>query len=737
LSEQSKHSGAPLGRGVLVGMIVLSGCATLFALSGGGRGFHFFLFTLLMAITQGVAVAAIVIAAGGFGYPIVERFAPKSAPNVLRITTACALGLWMLSTAVLFVGATTKGLLGNNWLWWIVIIIGIIVAGLRARQALKKWQNRELTRKYNWAALIWVLAAVAVSIWLAGTMRPPGYVGRLYNDSYDVLEYHLQVPREFFHAGHIGPLKHNCYSFYPLGVEMLYLLAMCLRSGAYEGMYLAKMLHGVFGVLAVAAIYGTLKKENDTRGRFSSLLLATAPFVLYLSWLAMAELAIVCYLTLALLWLREWLRDSNPPAAAMTGLMIGGACAAKYLSVGFVAVPIGIMMLIFSLKSRRRLGQLPLAAAAALMLFAPWGIRNISCTGNPVFPLATKLLGRGHWLAESQKRWDDGHGASQKPPVPPPPAWKAIPSKPKYKLFLDKFISSQIFGPLVLLCGAVAVCLLIIRCRYTPPWDWCLAGVLVLQLAVWTFATHGMPERFLMPALVPLSLLAGGLLAKLFGMQGNLLKRAALSDTRADWGRAPAIGLFLTAVIVNLVIALYVLRYETAGGPCPPIPGQDIANTLMAENGMDKLPKDARVMLIGDARGFYFPPGTIYATAFDAQPLAGLNDAQVRTLLKRRRVTHIYVDWVEIWRLAGTYGYPKTLSADLWRRLQNGAGQKHRLPISSSPKTDPLERGQFPVQLAQGHRLRPQAARPRYHAAQLVGHCGFYPHAPCGKIHRL
>ena len=673
MSEQSRQPGAPLGRGVLAGMIILSGGATLFVLSGGGQGFYFFLTTLLMAITQGVAAAAIVIAAGGFGYPIVERFGPKSAPNALRITTACALGLWMLSTAVLFVGATTTGLL-SHWLWWIVIIIGMIVAGLRARQALKKWQNRELTRRYNWRALMWVLAAVAAGIWLAGTMRPPGYVGRLFMDAYDVLEYHLQVPREFFHAGHIGPLKHNCYSFYPLGVEMLYLLAMCLRSGAYEGMYLAKMLHGIFGVLAVVAIFGTLKKENDTRGRFSSLLLATAPFMLYLSWLAMAELAIVCYLTLALLWLRQWLRDSKPPAAVMIGLMIGGACAAKYLSVGFVAAPIGIMMLIFSLKSRRRLSHLPLVAAVALMLFAPWGIRNAIYTGNPVFPLATKLLGRGHWSGESQKRWDDGHGGSQKPPVPPPPAWQVSRTTPKLALLWNNFISRQIFGSLVLLLGGVGVCVLIAEGRKAPPWDWCLAGVLGVQLAVWALATHGMPERFLMPALVPLSLLAGGVLARLFGIKGNPLKRGGQSSERADWGQAPAMGLFLTAAIVNIVITLFVFRFETSGKPFPPLRGQGIANTMLADIGMDKLPKDARVMLIGDAKGFYFPPGTIYATAFDTHPLAGMNSAQVRKVLKQRRVTHIYVNWAEIWRLAGTYGYPKTLSADLWRRLQNGAG---------------------------------------------------------------
>ena len=88
-----------------------------------------------------------------------------------------------------------------------------------------------------------------------------------------------------------------------------------------------------------------------------------------------------------------------------------------------------------------------------------------------------------------------------------------------------------------------------------------------------------------------------------------------------------------------------------------------------------ELPGDARFLLVGNAMAFFFPSGTIYATPFDAHPLAEMIDAgarppQILQWLRRQRVTHLWVDWTEIWRLARTYGYPAALSAELFARRQ-------------------------------------------------------------------
>ncbi|MDY6914546.1 MAG: glycosyltransferase family 39 protein [Planctomycetota bacterium] len=640
-----------------VALALLAGGLTLWCLTGAAPAFCAALWT---AIIEGAAAAAVVIAAGGYGYMLLRLVAPKSAPTGLRTVTACVLGLWLFSTAVLVVGSASHGLL-KPWLWWPVVAVGILLAAWQCRKKLLAWQP--VRRADGWA-LMWVVVAAAAGTWLAGATHPPGAVGLQTNDAYDVLEYHLQAPREFFDAQHVGQLQHNCYSHYPLGVEMLFLLAMALRGGAYEGMYLAKLLHGAFAVLAVAGVWTTLKRDEQVRGRFAAMLLATAPLLLYLSWLAMVELAEVCCLAVALLWLRQWLRGGGLRAATCIGLCLGAACAVKYLAVGFVAGPVVAVMVIVSLLKRRRLAslrQVLMATGVTALLFSPWLIRNIAYTGNPVFPLATSVFGRGHFSAQSQQRWADGHGPDKKPPVPTPAGWKMSPASSRFEMFYDNFLTSDWFGPLMMAVAGVAVCAMIVSAGKTETWDWAILGVLGLQLAVWTALTHEMPARFIAPAMVPIALLAGGGLAKLARRRRGLL---------------PAAAVLLAAVVVNMLITFNIYSQNTSG-PLNGVSGEQIARNAPIWKDAHQLPQGAKILLVGDAKAFYFPPGTLYATAFDTHPLAAIIDrgktpGEIIDELRAMGVTHLWFDWPEIRRLATTYGYPSALSADLLLRLTGG-----------------------------------------------------------------
>ena len=67
-------------------------------------------------VIEGAAALAIVAAAGGFGWLALKWLFPADAPAGLKAVTACLVGLWLLSTAVLAVGSATTGLL-RPWLW--------------------------------------------------------------------------------------------------------------------------------------------------------------------------------------------------------------------------------------------------------------------------------------------------------------------------------------------------------------------------------------------------------------------------------------------------------------------------------------------------------------------------------------------------------------------------------------------------------------------------------------------
>ncbi len=589
--------------------------------------------------------------------------------RAFRAVSASAVGLWMLSTGWLIAGSLLA--VPGPGVCWAVVVAGFVLAWVLGWPTIRRFIPR---RRVGGWSLVWIPLAVAAAVWLAGALRPPGTVGL--PDAYDVLEYHLQVPREFLQAGRIVTLRHNAYSFYPLGVEMLYLLAMGLRSGAYEGVYLAKLLHGSLGVLAVAGLMTAptagAERTGRFRGRFAGLLLASTPGVLYVSWLAFSELGIVCYLALGLGWLGWWVRTGGAKPAAMLGLMLGAACCTKYLAVGFVLLPAGLAMLLAWAVLRRtrpvRFRQVALAWAVAGAAFAPWLVRNAAATGNPVFPLATDVLGRGHWSAEEARRWQAGHGPAMLPPVPPPPGWNRPDYPSRGKLLVDEFLLNDAMGPGTLMLAGAALLggLIVARGRLRRfGWAGLLVGVAGVQIGLWTAVTHGMPWRFVLPAVVPLCLLAGGGLERLAtwtfrgALPGGL---AVLLGTLAVGGNLVSVGLMYLMSVSALNL--------------PPLPNEFIARHAGRYGVVHALPAGSRVLLIGDVPAWYYPAGTMYATAFDRHPLLPMSEganrgAKLLERLPELGATHVLVHWPELWRLSATYGYPADLRAGLYRNLHD------------------------------------------------------------------
>ncbi|MCK5114774.1 MAG: glycosyltransferase family 39 protein, partial [Phycisphaerae bacterium] len=581
------------------------------------------------------------------------------------VCSGCAVGLWILSTVTLGIGASLG--LGAMWIWWAILAVGVLLGIL---QILPHRNKISIPPSVSLPGCGLIILGVCLGVWLAGAVAPPGTIGL--TNAYDVLEYHLQVPREFIATGRIVPLNHNAYSYYPLGVEMLFLQAMQLRGGAYEGMYLAKMMHGMFGVLCVAGLVTGFGAAERKRGWFTALMVATAPGLLALSWLGFVELGMICYLTFALLWLRRWMRDGSLRNAAVLGIMCGAACCTKYLSIGLVVAPIVIVMLACSLRSLRRVGGIVAVVAITLLLFSPWLIRNTVHTGNPVFPLGTqmKIFGAGHWPPEVQQRWENGHGAANLPPVPQPADWQPKSHQPtRLDLLRTNLLTNPEMGLVVMFIALVSVCAMLASPQTLSrfSWEWALLAIFVLQAAAWLGLSHNAPARFIMPAIIPIALIAAGGLGRLCELRLADKRTIAIPISfRRDGGFVLAAAVIIAAVIVNLTAATNIFHQQVKR-PLPPAPAKNIADLIPSPALVRKLPQGSRVMLVGDAKGFYFPTGTIYATVFDVHPLDELarnttSDAQLRVELQKMGVTHLLFNWPEIRRLSYSCGFPAALS---------------------------------------------------------------------------
>jgi len=634
-------------------IVTVGACfAAVIYLSTGHLGLVGLSFVVLMDLP---VAAGIFVAAGGWGWLALRRMLPPDTPASLAAVTCIAFGLWLLSTATVIAGSVASGMLTPE-IAWPVIGIGVSAAAwaLRTRILAAK-----IPRRIPVAALFWVVAAMAAALWLAGASMPAGTIGLVNADFYDVVSYHLQIPGEFIDTGRITDLQHNTYSHYPLGGEMLFLLSMCLKGGASAGAFTAKFTHGLWGVLAAATVYAAM--PDTWRRRAAAAMLVSTPLVLYLSWLGFVELSELAYLAVAVAWLRHWVFRPTFRAAAMIGLAAGGACAAKYLSVGLVAAPVLVAMLPATHLRGRRIAQVLVAGGICLVLMSPWLIRNAVYTGNPVFPLATDVFGAGHWTAEQVARWDAGHA---------PAPWAD-----KLSLLGPPFLSAQGFGPFVSLMTlaaipfvvAPAIPFVVARGRRGDPTDWICIGILAVQVLVWALATH-MPARFLAPSAIPLCILAGGLCSQ--------IARRAQPDGPPTRRFIPILGV---AVIVAAGFAmtadLYLAEQNAAAGGrgLSDLHGQypeDMARMRRSNPIHAQLTPGSRLLMVGDAMAFNYPRGTLYATAWEADLLVRITQETTdpREIVRRLRaagVTHLLVNWSEIDRLQRTYGWWDTVTGEL------------------------------------------------------------------------
>jgi hypothetical protein len=198
-------------------------------------------------------------AALGLGLLVLRaiKTSERQMPAALHFSTAAALGLGIESLIVLGLGLA--GWLNVASAWALLVIGGAagvfcIWSGERAAEPDSLWLWLKAPAGREWT---WLLATPFLAIVLVGAMAPPGMLwspGEPHG--YDVVEYHLQIPREWFEAGRIVPLEHNVFSYFPFNVEMHFLLAMHLRQGPWAAMYLAQLMHAAFMGLTVVAVYG-------------------------------------------------------------------------------------------------------------------------------------------------------------------------------------------------------------------------------------------------------------------------------------------------------------------------------------------------------------------------------------------------------------------------------------------------------------------------------------------------
>ena len=167
--------------------------------------------------------------------------------------------------------------------------------------------RRPVTRCLGWSVTDFGSALPFLLLILLGAMLPPW--------DFDVREYHLQVPKEWYQAGRIGFLPHNVYGNMPLGAEMHALLGMVLMPGErswWWGALAGKTVIAGFAPLTALGLLAAGRRfVTPGAGVIAALVYLSVPWVVHVSQAGLIEGAVACYLFLAVYGIAIWAGENG------------------------------------------------------------------------------------------------------------------------------------------------------------------------------------------------------------------------------------------------------------------------------------------------------------------------------------------------------------------------------------------------------------------------------------------
>jgi len=595
-------------------------------------------------------------------------------PQRLRSLEGCVLTLglgismWSLITLALgYAGVMTQSL----FVGLAALAFGMMIFRRWQSQSVPSTDKTDATssddeyfpRWMRWGVLI--TAALFLLPAILGALLPP--------TEFDVREYHLQGPKEYYRAGQIRFLPHNVYTSFPFLTEMISLSAMIVRGDWYWGGVAGKATLFTFAPLTALALLALGKRLfGVAAGWVAALFYLSTPWTVLIGNVGYNEGALCCYLTLSLLAFVRWREAEEEDRSRwmlLIGLLTGSAAATKYPGVLMVVLPIAAALL---WCGHCRLGfwkQLPLFALGILITFGPWLLKNTIETGNPVYPLMWGVFGGTDINTDLHERWTKAHALPVQLVQHPSRIIPDLVDKGWSLIARSEWQSGLLFA-------FAPLSLLLIRHQRRVLWLWLYALTMFLT---WCWLTHRI-DRFWVPMVPVLSLLAGAGLSTLLRTNNEL--REDVCESRG--GGHPLLRAATLLIPLCMIVSAGTLLALQLGLCTSPLcgPNNYLSNMELFRRKstshsvalLNRLPlkETDRVLFVGDAALFDASFNYNYNTVFDRNLLEELcigdeeaeqvelpDIAVLRARFASAGITHLCVNWSEIARYSqpGNYGY--------------------------------------------------------------------------------
>ena len=508
--------------------------------------------------------------------------------------------------------------------------------------------------------------AAATLILLPVAAAPPFF--------HDALVYHLGLPWQALQEGRLASHPEDLFSSFPPLFQMM--AAGPLAAGLER---LPALLHLASFVLAGQAL-AALSRRIGAPPSLAVLSGATLPLLpsgALVPALPAAEGFLAAPLLAALALALAGRNGRGGPLLA--GLLAGIGVASRLQGIPWAAVVIAIIVLRArpvpqGLPMERRFGPgsvLRQAGIAGLGVMAgslPWWLKNLVLLGDPLAPLG--------WRREGvETLWRDASSTMH--------LWSGAAG---WLVGLCAALTPHLsyLAPLIL-----ASILSLVAARGSG--RRAIACAAILGLLVWSL-TGSLP-RFLTPTLAVLLALAAS-----SGGAG----RIGVLTASLSLGVTAALGLAFTAGEIDRLGGPRLAIADPLAWP----PALVVHNPAPAFAAARWLPGDARVLFIGETRGFGFPRRFVVPSQHDVsplrEPLETLPSAEAaRDWLLGAGFTHLLVNRGELNRLAATHPVAPWRSEAGRKRFQDLLG------LCTPPRILEGEVGIFALRPSQAHSLSP------------------------------
>jgi 4-amino-4-deoxy-L-arabinose transferase-like glycosyltransferase len=529
-------------------------------------------------------------------------------------------GLGLVLLTYLTLGLGLAGAL-RLWIGWVLLLVPLIVFFRETRACLDDVRSlTQVTEPVSWGTAGLFLALmpfVVATLWLS--LAPAS--------AHDALVYHLNIPKHYVAGHRVAPLPLNVYSNMPHNLEIL--LTLAYQVGGEPA---ARVLDFVMRLLVCAGAFALARRSLPVPGALlAALLFLLNPVTTSARTVGNIDLGMAFFFVLAVLAVLRFREHSRAGDLWLAALFSGYLLGCKYTGVFYAG-----SVMIFGVAAARGLSARAWGVTAILFVapIAPWLVKNLTFTGNPVYPLLSSWFPSREWsspLGQQLVRWQQsmgmGRGIVDYLLLPWNIAVEGQMGR-NYRFF---------DGTLSALPLAFAPFLVLMRNRRA--WV-ALLGLCAIPFVGWAAVSQQL--RFLIPLLPMTAVVTAGIIWQ--------VDREVLGSDRAVF-RTFGVILALVSMVVFQIPSLA----RNGARALPVVAGDMPRDVYLAESvqpyaaigkANEILPSGAKILMVWENRGYYLERPYLADSFFEASQIASLaaqsgNPATFVQSLKRDGITHI------------------------------------------------------------------------------------------------